>query len=674
MIIQDKQDSIEKIGGGESHKFTINVSRKAFQILSDLYSDKPLAIVRELGCNAVDSHVMAGKASLPISIHLPNAMEPYLEIRDFGTGISPENVFQIYSSYFTSTKTASNDAIGCLGLGSKSPFAYTDSFSVTSRYNGVKSNYLAYFDAGGAPTITEAGSEPDTEGNGVSIQIPVKAEDFNKFLEAAKTAFRWFDVKPIVTGQTIDWAAFSRKVVLEGDDWKVVATQYDNGNHAGTGSYAIMGGVSYKIDEYKVNDDLRNVLKGTIIKFPIGELDFTPSRESLSYDERTVANLNARISKVKGEIQALAVAEMAKAQFLDGAAKIYYSLPDFVRGAMGKFVFKGVAMDQVRVGYRQLSKRSYCKNIKTSIREVLHAQDLARLEGISIVLEKPSALWKAREYMDVAQKGDIMVFSADEAKILTDAGIDPAVLVNTSTFAYTKATGTSQRLIDKEVVGQLGGSGKRFGSVNLRTAITDGAKYYAMKVMDNNSYARVKNSDMSKSTLERFVSDPSIVVFVAPRKVKLAEAAGLIQFDAWVDEQIKTLDTPDGQRFLSVLDGVTSISDGKTFAAYMTIAEKGQSNVAKHLLLSRDKNKLVNKFSGIQFLAGLLKVKPAAAQKLTIPPLNALEKHIINSISLDNGYYYGRNDWNVQAYEDYENLFSMLATATAPTVALVANP
>jgi len=70
----------------------------------------------------------------------------------------------------------------------------------------------------------------------------------------------------------------------------------------------------------------------------------------------------------------------------------------------------------------------------------------------------------------------------------------------------------------------------------------------------------------------------------------------------------------------------------------------------------------------------LLKVKPAAAQKLTIPPLNALEKHIINSISQDNGCYYGRNDWNVQAYEDYENLFSMLTTATAPTVAPVANP
>ena len=56
MILQDNDTTIEQIGTiSDEAQFKMKASRKAFQILSDLYSDKPLAIVRELGCNASDS-------------------------------------------------------------------------------------------------------------------------------------------------------------------------------------------------------------------------------------------------------------------------------------------------------------------------------------------------------------------------------------------------------------------------------------------------------------------------------------------------------------------------------------------------------------------------------------------------------------------------------------------
>ena len=66
---------------GEIGEFRIRNSAKAFNILSSgLYANKIRAIIRELSCNAVDSHVAAGKANTPFDVHLPNALEPHLPI------------------------------------------------------------------------------------------------------------------------------------------------------------------------------------------------------------------------------------------------------------------------------------------------------------------------------------------------------------------------------------------------------------------------------------------------------------------------------------------------------------------------------------------------------------------------------------------------------------------
>jgi HSP90 family molecular chaperone len=139
---------------GEIGEFRIRNSAKAFNILSSgLYANKVKAIIRELSCNAVDSHIAAGKKETPFDVHLPNSLEPHFSIRDYGTGLSHEQVTQIYTTYFESTKTASNEFIGALGLGSKSPFSYTDNFTVTAIQNGKKGIYSAFINDSGVPSI-----------------------------------------------------------------------------------------------------------------------------------------------------------------------------------------------------------------------------------------------------------------------------------------------------------------------------------------------------------------------------------------------------------------------------------------------------------------------------------------------------------------------------------------
>ena len=302
MKLNTTTNTIERIGNVSNEaQFRMKTSQKAFQILSDLYSDKPLAIVRELGCNAADSMTAAGKADQPFFIHLPNSLEPWLSIEDFGTGISHDDIYEIYTVYFASTKTNTNSQIGCLGLGSKSPFCYSDNFSVTSTHNGVRRIYNAYFNEEGTPAIALMSTENVSVSNGVKIQIPIKATDFNDFKVAVEKAFRFFDVKPIITGGKAEWGM--ENPLFKADDWafyEKIADRYHGE------SFAIMGGVTYPINTYQVRDDageyhqmLRN---GLILKFAMGELDFTPARDALSYTPMTIKAIHDKLAKVKTEL------------------------------------------------------------------------------------------------------------------------------------------------------------------------------------------------------------------------------------------------------------------------------------------------------------------------------------------------------------------------------------
>ena len=116
-----------------STQFSIKANGKAFKVLIDgLYSDKIRAVVREIWSNAFDAHAMAGNTDKPFDCHLPTIFAPHFAVRDYGVGMSHDQIMRLYTTVFESSKEDTNDQVGKLGLGSKSPFAYTDTFTVTS--------------------------------------------------------------------------------------------------------------------------------------------------------------------------------------------------------------------------------------------------------------------------------------------------------------------------------------------------------------------------------------------------------------------------------------------------------------------------------------------------------------------------------------------------------------
>jgi hypothetical protein len=296
---------------GEIGEFRIRNSAKAFSILSSgLYANKIRAIIRELSCNAVDSHAAAGKQSTPFDVHLPNALEPHFSIRDYGTGLTHDQVTNIYTTYFESTKTNSNEFIGALGLGSKSPFSYTDNFTVTAIKDGRKGIYTAFINEQGVPSIALMMEEQSDEPAGVEVKFSVNdRNDFNKFVHEAKSVYKWFKLQPVVSGVTSFEVS---KPVYETENIIPGVSVMKEGK-----CVAIMGNIAYPIEIPQgqiENRELNSLLYycSLAMEFDIGELDFQASREGLSYIPQTIDAIKRKLEAVNGILASYIAAEANK--------------------------------------------------------------------------------------------------------------------------------------------------------------------------------------------------------------------------------------------------------------------------------------------------------------------------------------------------------------------------
>ena len=197
MKLHPTQNNVVKSGNFEENNFTIEASAKAFFILSDgLYSNKIKAVIRELSTNAYDSQVDAGNQDTPFDVHLPTRLEPTFYVRDYGTGMSHEDCMQLYTTYFRSTRNDSNDAVGCLGLGSKAPFAYADQFNVESYQDGVVRIYTAYQSEDGTPMFSLMDTQDTEEANGLKVTMAVKEDDLYDFKDEAVSLYQYFVLDP----------------------------------------------------------------------------------------------------------------------------------------------------------------------------------------------------------------------------------------------------------------------------------------------------------------------------------------------------------------------------------------------------------------------------------------------------------------------------------------------
>jgi hypothetical protein len=373
MKLADRTVEIHSRGLDSSNQFTIAQTSKMFKILSDsLYSDKVMAVIRELSTNAYDAHVAAGNKN-PFKVILPTQADPTFTVRDYGTGLSQKDMEELYTTYGASNKNDSNDFVGCLGLGSKSPFAYTKSFSTTSYYNGKAYNYIAAMDEGGVPSLNLFGVTETNEPNGLEISFAVKQYDFTEFSNKSKRIFHYFKMKPIIEGgvcDTLQDHSYSHtNTVIEGKGWKIGRVspnhyQYPSHHYGpGSGVVAIMGNIAYPVDASKIIGDeketnsndaiqrwnrafkkadvdnwknlVREILNSGLyleIQFGIGELDMDVSRESLQYTKNVINVLRERTQEIYLTLKEDMSKKLEACTNLVDAYQTYYSLSDLAGG------------------------------------------------------------------------------------------------------------------------------------------------------------------------------------------------------------------------------------------------------------------------------------------------------------------------------------------------------
>ena len=336
--------------GGEEVTMTFDQNSIAhiMGVLTDLYSDEELAIIREYSTNAYDSHIEAGQTR-PIEVTTPTVLNPVLKIQDFGVGMSREDVINIYSKYGASTKRGTNEQTGTLGLGCKSALTHSDQFTVTAIKNGIKTIVNVSRGDDGVGRMELVDSSATNLPNGVTVEIPVShpasvAEKAHQFFSYWKPGTVLLDkAEPsVITGLEIT----DNMIMIDGGEDVVV-----------------MGNVAYRVAaEHAIAPGYYTYRKNksVVAWVPIGAVAFTPNREDLRYTKITKGvlsdlrkkffdNLAAALQKDIDACQTKADAYTRYVNLLEYEGQISgFKVPTSWRGETfpARFDIKGISFDR----------------------------------------------------------------------------------------------------------------------------------------------------------------------------------------------------------------------------------------------------------------------------------------------------------------------------------------
>ncbi len=313
-------------------------------LLTDLYSDPILAIMREYSTNAWDANVEAGN-SAPILVTLPNVANMEFKVQDHGVGLSVNDIREVYALYGASTKRDSNDVNGMLGLGCKSGLTYALTFTVVGVKNGVQTVAMVTKDTDGSGTIKILDTAATDEPNGVTVQVPVQQKDISAFHDKAAEFYQhWPEGTVLVDGEEPDRSWLDDAIVLD-DDVMVLKQGYK--------SRIIMGNVAYPWP----SEDRHGFQHSMIVRVPIGTLDFPPSREAIQWTDLSKATTQEAFKFVQDRFPLALRDQCRKAPTPFAQAKILnewrYVGQGVTKGVLGEFRDNlAVEHDRSRVVWR----------------------------------------------------------------------------------------------------------------------------------------------------------------------------------------------------------------------------------------------------------------------------------------------------------------------------------
>lgn len=324
-------------------------------LLTDLYSDPYLAILREYSTNALDSHIAAGNDA-PIEITLPSMLSPTYIVKDHGVGMSLNDIERFYGMYGASSKREDLDQSGAFGIGGKSALTLVDQFTLVAVKDGYKSTVLVSKDSAGVGTLNVLSHVKTQESNGVKVSIPIPNVD--RFLKNVPHFFAaWKPGTVLVDGEQPESIySDSERTIREGE---FIFRFYDPlrrglngyGNRNDNKFFVVMGSIVYPVTMdagelfgrrewgYYAESNLRGEI---FLEVPIGAVDLVGSREAMRYTKRTRDYLVSRFSRFLPDVlPKMALQQVARQDSVDkayGVIKEWVARSVFGVTTNGKFV------------------------------------------------------------------------------------------------------------------------------------------------------------------------------------------------------------------------------------------------------------------------------------------------------------------------------------------------
>lgn len=365
MIIEKDKKTIVQSHDFESVNCTIDAEdmRYVASLLRNNYSNTQLAVIREISANALDANVEANSKKR-IEVTLPSTMNPVFAVRDFGGGLSQEDVFGLYSKYGKSTKRESNNYIGAFGIGKFAPLSYGDNFTCVSYHGGKKTAYNIFVNEEDDTKIVKLNEESTSEPTGLCIEVSVSDQDVSSFRDKAQNFFEFFsdEEMPKFIGVDKEWVV-KREKILEShkDSWFILKdNSSDYYNHT---AHIIMGRVSYPLDRSSIQvrnliDDERkcsimeNLLSQSnfYLRLPLGAVKLHHSRESVEYNKSTQKTIIEALSNACDEVQEIAKEKLSNSADLWEAkrnhAQVINSMPYGMRSIFeNAFEWNGIKIE-----------------------------------------------------------------------------------------------------------------------------------------------------------------------------------------------------------------------------------------------------------------------------------------------------------------------------------------
>jgi hypothetical protein len=321
--------------GQKKMRLSDNATSMVFQLFTkNVYSNPIGTVVREITSNCFDSHIEAGiNAPVVIRKSVDSATgEIHISFIDYGVGMSPDRIENIYGVYFESTKRVDNTQIGGFGIGGKTPLAYKratglgegeydNSFYVITTYNGIKYFYCMY-EGQESPIISLLHSEPTEEHNGTEVRIPVLFRDLTNFKKEMIRQLYYFEniIFEGFDGDTnYDDTLSNEYQIVRAKTFLYRGKDYSDYVHV------CLGRVAYPLDFNVLGLSSNDYQFPIAIRLEVGEIGVTVSRETLDYSEATIKLLKKKLIDIKSELIEMISKQYANVVSLEDYFKIKYN-------------------------------------------------------------------------------------------------------------------------------------------------------------------------------------------------------------------------------------------------------------------------------------------------------------------------------------------------------------